>query len=83
MALQRYALDQAALGRPDLVARVTAELRRLDAAQEQGWWPGDYGSVWERLFVWFGRRYAMRMLRRRYYRRAWVLSPQERKGFWR
>jgi hypothetical protein len=37
MALQRYALDQAALGRPDLVARVTAELRRLDAARA-GWW---------------------------------------------
>jgi hypothetical protein len=83
MALQHYALDQAAQGRPDLVARVTSELQRLDAAQEQGWWPGDYRSVWERLFVWLGRRYALRRLGRRYYRRAWGLPPQERKGFWR
>ena len=81
MALQRYALHQAAQGRPDLVARVTSELQRLDAAHEQGWWPGTYRSIWERLFVWLGRRYAIRTLGRRYYRRAWGLSPQARKGF--
>jgi hypothetical protein len=70
MALQRHAMDQAARGRPDLVAQITAEVKRLDAAQAAGWWPGAYRSVWERLFVKVSRRYAIRVLMRRYYRRA-------------
>jgi hypothetical protein len=70
MTLQRYAMAQAAQSHPDVAARITAELKRLDAAQAEGWWPGAYRSVWERLFVWLGRRYAMRRLWRHYYRRA-------------
>jgi len=70
MALQRYAMAQAAQGNPEIVARVTAEITRLDTAQAAGWWPGAYRSRWERLLVWLGRRYATRFLGRRYYRRA-------------
>jgi hypothetical protein len=70
MALQLRAMEQAAQGRPDLMARITAEVRRLDAAQAEGHWPGAYRSVWERLFVKVSRRYAIRTLIRRYYRRA-------------
>jgi len=70
MALQRYAVAQAAQGNPEIVARVTGEITRLDTAQAAGWWPGAYRSRWERLLVWLGRRYATRFLGRRYYRRA-------------
>jgi hypothetical protein len=70
MTLQRYAMVQAAQSHPGIAAQITAELKRLDAAQAEGWWPGAYRSVWERLFVWLGRRYAMRRLWRHYYRRA-------------
>jgi hypothetical protein len=73
-ALQRYAMTQAAAGRPDLLARANAEVQRLDTALAGGWWPGAYGSIWERLAVWFGRRYATHFLGRRYYRRARGLS---------
>jgi hypothetical protein len=70
MALQLHAMAQAAQGRPDLMAQSTAEVRRLDAAQAAGRWPGAYRSIWERLFVRVSRRYAIRILSRRYYRRA-------------
>jgi len=70
MALQRYAMAQAAQGNPQIVARITGEITRLDMAQAAGWWPGAYRSRWERLLVWVGRRYATRFLARRYYRRA-------------
>jgi hypothetical protein len=80
IALQRYAMDQAAQSHPDMAARVTAEIKRLDTAQAEGWWPGTYSSVWERLFVLLGRRYATRTLGRRYYRRAHVLSSPSRQG---
>ena len=70
MALQRYAMAQAAQGNPEVVARVTGEITRLDTAQAAGRWPGAYRSRWERLLVWVGRRYATRFLGRRYYRRA-------------
>jgi hypothetical protein len=70
IALQRYAMDQAAQGHPHLVAQITAEVKRLDTAQAEGWWPGAYRSVWERLFVKVSRRYAIRVLIRHYYRRA-------------
>ena len=83
MALQRYAMDQAAQGHPDLVAQITAEVKRLDAAQAEGWWPGAYRSVWERLFVKVSRRYAIRILIRHYYRRAHRRAYQSRRGFWR
>lgn len=76
MALQRYAMAQAAAGHPDIVTRVIAEIKRLDTAQAEGWWPGDYRSLWERLFVWCGRRYATRTLLRRYYRRAHGFASQ-------
>jgi hypothetical protein len=76
MALQRYAVAQAAQGHPEIVARITGELTRLDTAQAQGWWPGVYRSRWERLFVWVGRRYATRFLGRRYYRRAHGVSSR-------
>jgi hypothetical protein len=74
MALQRYAMAQAAQGNPEIVGRVTAELTRLDTAQAAGWWPGAYRSRWERLLVWVGRRYATRFLGRSYYRRAHAVS---------
>ena len=70
MALQRYAMAQAAQGNPEVVARVTGEIMRLDTAQAAGRWPGAYRSRWEQLLVWVGRRYATRFLGRRYYRRA-------------
>jgi hypothetical protein len=70
LTLQRYAVAQAARGYPEVVAQVTEEIRRMDAAQAAGWWPGAYRSRWERLLVWVGRRYATRFLGRRYYRRA-------------
>ncbi len=76
MALQRYAVVQAALGNPDVVARVTAEIARLDKAQTTGRWPGTYRSIWEQLFVWCGGRYATRSLGRRYYRRARGFAAQ-------
>ena len=38
-ALQRYAVAQAAQGYPEMVARVTAEIQRLDRAQAEGWCP--------------------------------------------
>ena len=44
MALQRYAMAQAAQGNPEVVARVTGEITRLDTAQAAGWWPGAYRS---------------------------------------
>ena len=79
MALQRYAMAQAAQGHPEIVAQVTGEIMRLDTAQEVGRWPGAYRSRWERLLVWVGRRYATRFLGRRYYRRAHgVSSPASR-----
>ena len=74
LALQRYAIAQAAQGHPELLARATAEIQRLDAAQAQGWWPGTYRSIWERLWIWVGRRYATRRLSLHYYRRAQRLS---------
>jgi hypothetical protein len=74
LALQRYAVAQAAQGHPDLLARAMAEIQRLDAAQAQGWWPGTYRSIWERLWIWVGRRYATRLLGLHYYRRAQRLS---------
>ena len=40
MALQRYAMAQAAQGNPEVVARVTGEITRLDTAQAAGRWPG-------------------------------------------
>ena len=70
VALQRYAMAQAAQGNPEVVARITGEITRLDTAQAAGQWPGAYRSRWERLLVWVGRRYATRFLGRRYYRRA-------------
>jgi hypothetical protein len=70
MALQCYAMAQAAQGNPQIVARVTGEITRLDTALEAGRWPGAYRSRWERLLVWMGRRYATRFLGRRYCRRA-------------
>ena len=79
MALQRYAMAQAAQGNPAVVARITGEITRLDTAQAAGRWPGAYRSRWERLLVWVGRRYATRFLGRRYYRRAHgVSSPAGR-----
>jgi hypothetical protein len=80
MALQRYAMAQAAQGNPEIVARVTGEITRLDMAQAAGWWPGAYCSRWERLLVWIGRRYATRFLGRRYYRRAHGLSSSAGKA---
>lgn len=80
IALQRYALEQAAQSHPDIVTRVIGEIKRLDTAQSEGWWPGVYSSLWERLFVWFGRRYATRTLGRRYYRRAHGFSSQARQS---
>jgi hypothetical protein len=77
-ALQRYAVTQAAQGNPEMMARANAEIQRLDAAQGRGRWPGAYRSLWEHLFVWIGRRYATRILGRRYYRRALRLTPQPR-----
>src|SRR4030095_9790804 len=74
MALQRYAMAQAAQGKPEIVARVTAEITRREPAQAAGRWPGAYRSHWERLLVWVGRRYATRFLGRRYYRRAHGVS---------
>lgn len=74
LALQRYAVAQAAQGHPHLLARAMAEIQRLDAAQAQGWWPGTYRSVWERLWIWVGRRHATRWLSLHYYRRAQSLS---------
>ena len=70
LALQRYAVAQAARGHPELLARAMAEIQRLDAAQAHGWWPGTYRSIWERLWIWVGRRYATRRLGLHYYRRA-------------
>ena len=78
MALQRYAVTQAAQGNAELMLRASAEIQRLDTAQAQGWWPGSYRSLWEYVFVWLGRRYATRVLVRRYYRRALKLTPQPR-----
>jgi hypothetical protein len=82
VALQRYAMAQAAQGHPELMGRADAEIQRLDAAQARGRWPGTYSSRWEHVFVWIGRRYATRILVRRYYRRAlrrtpppWCVSP--------
>jgi hypothetical protein len=80
LALQRSALAQAAAGRPEVVARITAEITRLDTAQAAGRWPGAYRSRWERLLVWCGRRYATRLLGRRYYRRAHGFSSPSRQG---
>ena len=77
-ALQRYAVAQAAQGNPERMAQANAEIQRLDAAQAQGRWPGTYNSLWEHVFVWVGRRYATRILGRRYYRRALKLTPQPR-----
>jgi hypothetical protein len=81
-ALQRYAVAQAAQGNPEMMARANAEVQRLDAAQARGRWPGAYSSlwehVWEHVFVWVGRRYATRVLGRRYYRRALRLTLQPR-----
>lgn len=74
IGLQRHAMEQAAQGNPDGMARANAEIQRLDAAQASGCWPGDYRSVWERVFVWVFRRYATRTLSRRYYQRARGLS---------
>ena len=74
MTLQRYAMAQAAQGNPEVVARVTGEITRLDTAQAAGQWPGAYRSRWEWLLVWVGRRYATRFLGRRYYRRAHGVS---------
>ena len=74
LALQRYAVAQAAQGHPHLLARAMAEIQRLDAAQAQGWWPGTYRSVWERLWIRVGRRHATRWLGLHYYRRAQRLS---------
>jgi len=74
MALQRYAVAQAAQGHPEVVARITEEITRLDTAQAAGRWPGAYRSRWERLLVWVGRRHATRFLGRRYYRRAHGVS---------
>ena len=73
MALQRYAMAQAAQGNPEVVARVTGD-------HAPGYGPGGrpvaraYRSRWERLLVWVGRRYATRFLGRRYYRRAHGIS---------
>jgi hypothetical protein len=77
-ALQRYAVAQAAQGNPEMMARANAEVQRLDAAQARGRWPGAYSSLWERVFVWIGRRYATQALSRRYYRRALRLTFQPR-----
>ena len=73
MALQRYAMAQAAQGNPRSW-RGSPEITRLDTAQAAGRWPGAYRSRWERLLVWVGRRYATRFLGRRYYRRARGIS---------
>lgn len=74
MALQRYAVAQAAQGHPEVVAQITATLTHLDQAFVTGRWPGTYRSRWERLFVWCGRRYATRLLGRHYTRRAHGLA---------
>jgi hypothetical protein len=76
LALQRYAVTQAAQGNAELMLRASAEVNRLDTAQARGRWPGSYRSLWEYVFVWLGRRYATRLLARRYYRRALKLPPQ-------
>jgi hypothetical protein len=78
VALQYYAMAQAAQGNPELMIRADAEIHRLDAALARGRWPGTYRSRWEHVFVWIGRRYATRILGRRYYRRAWRRTPQPR-----
>jgi DNA-binding GntR family transcriptional regulator len=70
IVLQRYALAQAAQGHPEVVQRVAAEIRRLDTAQAEGSWPGAYRALWERLFVWCGRRYVTGILAQRYFHRA-------------
>jgi hypothetical protein len=80
VALQRYAMAQAAQGTPALMVRADAEIHRLDAAQARGRWPGTYRSRWEHVFVWIGRRYATRLLVRRYCRRALRRTPQLRCG---
>lgn len=72
--LQRYAIDQAARGNPDGLTCAHGEIRRLDAAQASGYWPGSYGSVWEWLFVLLCRRYATRTLSRHYYQQAQGLA---------
>ena len=69
LTLQRYAVAQAAMGHPEVVAQVTGEIRRLDTAQAAGRWPGAYHSRWERLLVGWAT-VATRFLGRRYYRRA-------------
>jgi len=76
LALQHYAVTQATRGNAELMLRASAEVNRLDTAQAQGRWPGSYRSLWEYMFVWVGRRYATRLLVRRYYRRALKLTPQ-------
>jgi hypothetical protein len=76
LTLQRYAVTQAAQGNAELMLRASAEVNRLDTAQAQGKWPGSYRSLWEYLFVRVGRRYATRLLVRRYCQRALKLTPQ-------
>jgi hypothetical protein len=78
MALQRYAVGQAAQGFPTMVERITAEIQRLDRAQAEGRWPGAYRAWWERLVVWCGGRYATRTLGRYYYRRAHGMTAPSR-----
>jgi hypothetical protein len=78
LALQRYAVVQAAHGYPQMVERVTSEIQRLDRAQAEGWWPGAYRAWWERLVVWCGGRYATRTLGRYYYRRAHSMASPSR-----
>jgi len=78
MALQRYAVGQAAQGFPTMVERITAEIQRLDRAQAEGQWPGAYRAWWERLVVWCGGRYATRALGRYYYRRAHGMTAPTR-----
>jgi hypothetical protein len=68
-------MAQAAQGNPALMVRADAEIHRLDAAQASGRWPGTYRSRWEHALVWIGRRYATRLLVRRYYRRALRRPP--------
>jgi DNA-binding GntR family transcriptional regulator len=80
LALQRYAVAQAAQGYPEMVERITAEIQRLDRAQAEGRWPGAYCAWWERLVVWCGRRYATRTLGRYYYRRAHGMVSPSRQG---
>ena len=71
---------QAAQGNPEVVARVTGEITRLDTAQADRPVARGVSLTLGTLLVWAGRRYATRFLGRLLPACAWIRPHRHREG---